>query len=95
MGFIHLVRIIVPGVGQVFQDRHFPALMYFLLFIFFVNGVFMGRHVQSLMDPSTTRSACIGLAAVGWLISAYDYLHVEGERRRKAAAPPAEPPARG
>lgn len=80
---LHLFRMIVPGVGQVAQDRHLSALVYFFMFVFFINGMFIGRAVLSRADPQTVRHACAGLAGLVWLISAYDYLRVEGRRRRE------------
>jgi hypothetical protein len=88
VGFVHLLRILIPGVGQVVQDRHLSALIYFFMFVFFVNGIFIGQHILLKLRPETVRWACGGLAALCWLISAYDYLHTEGVRRRRAAAEP-------
>lgn len=85
--FSHLLRILIPGVGQVSQDRHLSALVYFFMFVFFINGMFIGRAILSRADPLTLRHACAALAGLVWLISAYDYLRVEGRRRRQPPAP--------
>lgn len=83
----HLFRIIIPGIGQVSQERHLSALIYFFMFVFFINGFFIGGKILTRVeDPLLVQNACAGLAGLVWLISAYDYLRVAG--RRKAAPEP-------
>ena len=88
MVLIHLLLILVPGVGQVMQDRHLPALIYFFIFAFFVNALIVGQHVLSVPEPRTLRYACGGLAGLVWMISAYDYLRTAATRRRARAEAP-------
>ena len=87
MAVVHLLRMLIPGVGQVWQDRHLSGLIYFFMFIFLINGIIVGPDVLSTADHDTLRAACAGLAGLVWLISAYDYLRYEGVRRQQKTAP--------
>lgn len=88
--------MLIPGVGQIWQDRHLSGLIYFFLCAFFINGIFVGPYVLSKIDDETVGAACGGLAVLVWLISAYDYLRTEGARRKaRAERPPSVPDPEG
>jgi hypothetical protein len=90
VGLRHLFYILLPGVGQVMQDRHVAALLHFFFFALFIDAIFMSPFfTPPRANPAAVQYACGGLAALSWLVSAYDYLRTEGVRRRGAA--PDEP----
>lgn len=86
----HFFVALIPGVGQVQQDRHLTGLVLFFLFAFSLNGLLVGPKMISGLDVKQIYTICIASAGGVWLISLVDYIRVEVARRGKTPPPTAE-----
>ncbi len=83
----HFFAALIPGVGQVWQDRHLTGLVLFFLFAFSLNGMLVGPKMISSLDVRQINTICIASAGAVWLISLADYVRAELVRRGRPAPP--------
>lgn len=82
-----LIFLLLPGTGHIHQDRHGRGLLFFFLFLFFLNAVAVAPWLPLPVRTPWIRLAGSLLAVFLWILAGYDYLREEA--RRRAAAPPA------
>ena len=72
MKAIVLVFSIIPGVGHIHTGRCGKGILLFFCFLFFVNGVVMGRIL--LEEDASRQVAIAGIACASllWFYSAID-----------------------
>lgn len=86
----HFFAVLLPGVGQVQQDRHLTGLLLFFLFVFSLNGMLVGPKMFSDLTERQIYTICIASAGGVWLISLIDYIRAELARRGKPTSPSPE-----